>query len=61
VVAQFLNVPAPVLSPAGGIFTGREAVKVAVLHGVMSVIRSMGRSLRLLRPFLEIRSNWTGP
>jgi alpha-glucosidase len=29
VVAQFLNVPAPVLSPAGGIFTGREAVKVA--------------------------------
>jgi hypothetical protein len=28
VVAQFLNVPAPVLSPAGGIFTGREAVRV---------------------------------
>jgi alpha-L-rhamnosidase len=29
VVAQFLNVPAPVLSPAGGIFTGKESVRVA--------------------------------
>jgi alpha-glucosidase len=29
VVAQFLDVPAPVLSPAGGIFTGRESVRVA--------------------------------
>jgi PA14 domain/Chitobiase/beta-hexosaminidase C-terminal domain/Fn3 associated len=29
VVAQFLPVPAPVLSPAGGIFTGRESVSVA--------------------------------
>jgi alpha-glucosidase len=27
VVAQFLNVPAPIVSPSGGIFTGRETVR----------------------------------